>query len=824
MNHDFTHHRQYLQGGRRYVAGLSSLLVVIVLAITGFLNIGSFQKSYIDSLVSSYAIQGSEARRTIEYSVKHHKPLDNFVGMGEILTGVKRTSPSVENVYVLSPLGETLYDATGPDKTTVLSRKQAEKINFSKGWRKKTPEWLLFNHQYHSLIPLRDADGEWIGTLDIVFDEQSVSKELSSYMWQTLEVMGAISLLTILLLVVTVYRMRLFDSGHQLNRKGLTIVIALILGAAQASFGVINVLTFRAAYLKVVNHDLNIAADLIGKEINHVIGFGFSCRELDGVDEWLQALVKPVKDIDRVVISDPLGRLLYSSSVIASQSLKRSPGLAASQSSNQGNPFSFLLDARLPVISRTLAPDIGGESATFSITVSAPYVRQKLWDLALDAVTMFLTSIFFLVETLVFIIILLTNYTEKLSHNLRLQTSEKEKKFIRSQNENCVRVLGFLLLLCSYMSISFIPLLMKEIYHPLLGLSPDVVIALPIASEMFGAFLSSLLVGHLIDRHGWRPVFVYGFIILAAATLISAFAIEPVSFILIRCIVGVGYGAAWMGLRGLVAAATTPHQRSHGFSILNAGIFAGQNCAAVLGALLAERLGFSMVLILASLMILIALPFTSLLTLNSKPAVAGEDHPGNDAVWRFFADKQTFLFFLLITIPSAITSSFLNYFFPLFANSLHVSQGNIGRGFLLYGICIVFIGPLLDKRLKALVQENLIIIGSCLFGVLALVLFCSMPTFLGALGSILILGISDSLGLVSQNNYFINLPSCRRLGHGKALSFYSAVKKIGQLAGPAVFGALISMGMVAGVGFVAGGYLMTTGWFGFLKRKATSQN
>jgi predicted MFS family arabinose efflux permease len=816
MTQNSMQHRDYLQGGRRYVAGLSSLLVVIVLAITGFLNIGSFQKSYIDSLVSSYAIAGSDARRTIEYSVKYHKPLNNFAGMGEILAAVKKTSPSIENVYVLSPSGEALYDASGPVKITVLFKRQASKVNFSKGWRKKSPDWLLFKHQYHSLSPLRGADGEWIGTLDIVFGEQTVARELSSYMWQTLEVMVAISLVTILVLVFAVYRMRLFDAGHQLNRRGLTIVIALILGAAQASFGVINVITFRTAYLKVVEHDLNIAADLIAKQINHVAGLGFSSRELDGVDEWLHALVKPVKDIDRVVIRDPAGRILYSSVIDGSHTTHGSIDLPAPQQ----DTLSMLLSARLPVVSRTLAPDIGGEAATFSISVSEPYVRQKLLDLGLDAITMFLTSIFFLVETLVFIIILLTNYTEKLSHKLSLQTADKERKFVKSQNENCVRVLGFLLLLCSYMSISFIPLLMKEIYQPLWGLSLDVVIALPIASEMFGAFLSSLLVGHLIDRHGWRPVFVYGFITLAVATLISAFANEPVSFILIRCIVGLGYGAAWMGLRGLVAAATTPHQRSHGFSVLNAGIFAGQNCAAVLGALLAERLGFSMVLIVASLMIIIALPFVSLLTLNSKPAVSGDDRLGKDALWRFFTDKETFLFFLLITIPSAVASSFLNYFFPVFANSLNVSQGNIGRGFLLYGICIVFIGPMLDKRLKALVQENLIILGSCLFGVLALVLFCSIPTFLGALAAILILGISDSLGLVSQNNYFIGLPSCRRLGHGKALSFYSAVKKIGQLAGPAVFGAAISMGAVAGVGVVAGGYLISTLGFGFAKRKS----
>ena len=70
---------------------------------------------------------------------------------------------------------------------------------------------------------------------------------------------------------------------------------------------------------------------------------------------------------------------------------------------------------------------------------------------------------------------------DRLSHALTNRNPDKEAKLVRSQNENCVRVLGFLLLLCSYMSISFIPLLMKEINQPLWGLSLDVLIALPIA-------------------------------------------------------------------------------------------------------------------------------------------------------------------------------------------------------------------------------------------------------------------------------------------------------------------------------------------------------
>lgn len=362
---------------------------------------------------------------------------------------------------------------------------------------------------------------------------------------------------------------------------------------------------------------------------------------------------------------------------------------------------------------------------------------------------------------------------------------------------------------------------MKDIYRPLWGLSFNVIIGLPIASEMFGAFLSSLLAGHFIDRHGWRPVFVCGFILLSIATIISALTDDAVYFIGIRCFVGIGYGAAWMGLRGLVATGKSSHERSHGFSILNAGIFAGMNCGGVIGALLAQRIGFSAVMILASCMIAVALPFTYSLTVNSKPAITGNSELTWAGLRNFFFHKETFFFFLFITIPSAITTSFLTYFFPIFANSVDVNQGDIGRGFLLYGICMVFIGPLLVKFLAGKASTKHLMLGSCLIGALSLATFWSAPTFIGALVAIFILGISDSVGLVSQNSYFMSIPTTEKIGHGKALSFYSAMKKVGQFSGPAVFGVAVSLGTLLGVGLIASSYLASTVSFGLLSRKAT---
>ncbi|WP_114636589.1 MFS transporter [Polynucleobacter necessarius] len=256
-----------------------------------------------------------------------------------------------------------------------------------------------------------------------------------------------------------------------------------------------------------------------------MVGFRFTYEELDGVDDWLKNLVEPVKEIQSVNLTSPSGKILFSSLTTP----KIESASEAQKQTIQTSPEN------IPEVSRTLLKDGNDSAAKLTITASKSYVDQKIFALALDAVTMFITSIFFLIEMLVFIIIVLSNKVtisnwdeaEKTNpthaHGI---TEKQESTIVIGQHENCVRVLAFLLLLCSYMSISFIPLLMKEIYRPLWGMSFNVIVDLPIASEMFGAFLSSLMAGYFIDCYGWRPVFIYGFILLSISTLLSALTDE----------------------------------------------------------------------------------------------------------------------------------------------------------------------------------------------------------------------------------------------------------------------------------------------------------
>jgi MFS family permease len=605
--------------------------------------------------------------------------------------------------------------------------------------------------------------------------------------------------------------MKIVQEDGSLNKRKLSTLLIIVLILAQIAYGLINVSMFRTAYLQIVQENTALTGDIIRKTIEKVSGLGVPYTDLVGIDDWLGKIVQSINEIERIDLADAANKVLYSTA-------------PAEKRTAAHEAYS---------LARPLKEDATGAKAAITVIISEAYVKSRIFNLALDAVTMLVTSIFFMVEAIVFMGMLLRR---QMSGELKglskveglLMDKELESTgFIRNmkavaakEEDDSVRPLAFLVLLAGYMSISFIPILMKDLYEPLFGLSQNVVLGLPIAAEMFGAFLSSLFIGHAIDKRGWRPPFMAGILVMGIGTAVSALVWSALSFIFARMIVGVGYGAAWMGLRGLVASGQTGEERTKGFSILNAGIFAGQNCGAVLGAMLAERMGFPRVFVLATAVVIWAGFFALLFVKNVRPAGADTPGPSTARIKGFFSDGRLIAFFLLITIPSAIAGTFLNYFFPLYAKSIGVTQGNVGRAFLVYGICIIFVGPFLIKKLGKRFTGRQIMTAAGLIGVLALAAFCSKATFAGAVVAIILLGVSDSIGLVSQNSYFINLPAAQTLGHGKALSFFSAIKKVGQMLGPGAFGWAAALGAVTGVAVIAGGYLAATGAFVFLTRGA----
>ena len=79
----------------------SIVLLALSQAFSGSLNVSSFEKLYVDSLVSSYRVIAKDFHKNLETAVRFGKPLENFYGIDRLMANVKEKEPDIENVFVV---------------------------------------------------------------------------------------------------------------------------------------------------------------------------------------------------------------------------------------------------------------------------------------------------------------------------------------------------------------------------------------------------------------------------------------------------------------------------------------------------------------------------------------------------------------------------------------------------------------------------------------------------------------------------------------------------------------------------------------------------
>lgn len=759
---------------------VSLVLIITVLGFSGWLNVVTFKKNYVTSLATSYTVAGGEARRKIEYAVRYGKPLTNFYAVQELLEEVnKYTEGAIENVRILRPDAFVMYSLQEGEVGSVLPRELASKVDFGVDRPNHSYDLALSEGKYHAFIPIRDRENTWIASIDMVFDEAVVNREVNAYVWPIIQVMLMIAALASCCLVSFFWLIPILDASGQLRKKRILTIFVFVLGIAQLAFVVTNTSNFKSVYINIAQKNTLLAATIIEKDIDRVVQLGVPYQRLADMEGWLQRIISSVPEIESIYITDSQGAILHAAPVTNK----------VNQSIEMSN-FHY----SMPLIS-----DQAGVSANLHVVLSQIYVDNKVNDILIDALTVSLISFFFMIEFVLFVLLFI---------NLRAaKYSGQEDQTVAI---GIIRPLAFLFYFATDMSISFIPMQMKNLYEPLFGLSQSTVMGLPISVEMLCASLTAISTGFILDKKGWRFPFFIGLAILFVGVLLSGLAWSALVFIIARGIVGTGFGFAWMAMRGYVAANPSSASKAQGFSQLNAGIYAGNICACALGAMLAERVGYSGVFFVSVVIVILTATFAA--TLVEDPtgaAVRAESKIKRTKTnWNiFFGDASVMGLMLLITVPSALClTGFLNYFFPIYSNQIGISPANTGRVFMIYGICIIYLGPIFGKYIaKSQNLKKLVICASCI-GITALLLFSWKGGLIAALVAVFLFGVADSIGFIAQNTFLLNLSATKAFGEGKALGFFSMTKKLGQMLGPLVFAGATGVGTEGNVGWIGGAY------------------
>ncbi len=429
------------------------------------------------------------------------------------------------------------------------------------------------------------------------------------------------------------------------------------------------------------------------------------------------------------------------------------------------------------------------------------YVSGQLKTVILNLLTVLVTSIFFSVE-MVFLVIRIVS---RRMDTAFVDSKGKEEDTRMLSSLYYIRQISFLFYFASRLSSAFIPILAKSLYNPFKGLADTAAAGIPQSAETLLTCSAIFLTTLLLEKKGWKIPFLAGLIMVAAGTFMSAVSGNLIIFILARAVVGLGYGFCWMTLRNLSLFGKNDKEQMVGFALLNAGIYAGMNCGASLGSILAEIFDYKTVFMVSALLTLLSSVFIIRMENAVLPKKKAEEEPVDAKEKGYNIAIQhkliAILFVILMIAPASIAASYISYYLPLYFESIGKSVTDVGRAQLLYGIVIVYAGPALATIVVSFKKKALRNIGFVYNMLISLSLFIAglgSGMFMPLAGAAL-LGVADSFGFGVQNNYFLSLPAVKNMGDSKSLSILSFIKKMLEMIGPMVFAIMIVIGYQAGI-------------------------
>ena len=386
-----------------------------------------------------------------------------------------------------------------------------------------------------------------------------------------------------------------------------------------------------------------------------------------------------------------------------------------------------------------------------------------------------------------------------------LRYKERKDKLSKVENSNInyrfpIRSLIFISFFSDSMQDSFIPILASKRYEVFFNIPESIGIALPITLQLMNSAIFSFLGGGIISKIGVKKTMIFGFASQMIAYVLCAYTSGYMGLLLGKALAGVGMGLIIVTVNSIGALAENDLDSSLSFGEINAGILAGVTAGVGIGSVVLSLWNYSGVYYVAALFILIGL----------ISSFYGEDYVPDKIkninksikIRNFILDKKVISFLAFILMPFLIALSYREYFFPLYAKEQGFSESNIGYIYLVSGLIVIYMGPILTNYfIEKIGTKKTLILSSALmsFGALLFAVEASLDT---AIIGIFTLSIAISFGYAVQSTYYTSLSSVEKYGEARAMGVYAVFDSGGQTIGPIVYGFALMLGYQKGLAFI----------------------
>lgn len=368
-----------------------------------------------------------------------------------------------------------------------------------------------------------------------------------------------------------------------------------------------------------------------------------------------------------------------------------------------------------------------------------------------------------------------------------------------------LRLLIFLAYLVDCMQDAFVSILANQLYTPILGIPQSVGAALPLSAQVFAAAVMAFLGGGLSRKAGVKKTLVGGFLLEITGCLLCGAGGTYFSLLGGKAVIGMGLGLIIVSLNAIAARGEDEAESAKAFTDISAGTLAGVTAGAGVGSIILSFGHYSMVYFAGAAILLIGLALSFSGRDYKEAAVAkAKEEVG---FFRFLFNRQVITFLLLMLLPFLMGLSFREYFFPIYAAELGMSETMIGRLYLICGLLVIYAGPQLTGKLIARLGGKWTVALASGLIIAAPLLYAAIPTLATTIVGVLLLSVAISFGYAAQSTYYSELPSVEHYGGGRAMGIYSLFENIGQTLGPMIYGLAMMLGYRSGLGLIGGAML-----------------
>jgi predicted MFS family arabinose efflux permease/predicted regulator of Ras-like GTPase activity (Roadblock/LC7/MglB family) len=809
-------------------------LLVAAQAFNGVLTLSSLERLYSDILTSGFRISGHDAASKIETAMRLGKPLERFFGFDRLEDSLREDLPEARHVFLMTADGTVVQGSKPPPAeagslvATALNRMDVkkEKAESTHGLSSLMVEGQADRYVVFPLVNPSSTAIE--GALVLGFSSELLRGKLQAVVESSLGgfllATGAAALVLLLSMKIIMRQARM--SGG----KGIRFLFipAVILIGAQLFHSVETVRLYRDAYVDAARESMLNLMGQVRDDIQFVVNKGLGMDRLRGIEKRLGDMIVVVPELAGLTITDTTGKVMNEAKAKANENAEALTRGAVTLSGME--PGDDRLKLSMDIVrtedgKKTVVGHLNGELDPVKLEIS-------LRDRVLDAATVLLVSLFFMFEMFVlFGIAIHRSMSQDTVKGVSLPSMAKAKASAMEDDEHAnrhllARPIGFALLFAWAMPLSFIPLRMRELPDLGLDISPSLLLALPLSVEALCALCTALLAGRLSDRHGWRMPFLAGLVVSVAGAVASGLATEPATFIASRGLTGFGYGLSWMGIQGYIFQHAPPGARAQGISNLISGLLAGYLCGTAIGAMLAERFGYGTVFLISSVVMVtpgvLAVIFLRRYMKGGRPVEGRKMNPEvgqpKGSLSHLLTDKRFLAVMIFSVVPFSVAQVGLLYFtVPLYLNELGLNQSNIGRILMIYGISVIYLGPVISRRVDVSRDKRWYIISGGIVGALGLMGLAYDGGLMMVVLGVFLLGLCSCLSESARSAFAMALPVTKAYGTTSAMSVQRAADKLGQMIGPLMLGALFStLGIQMSVALTGSLFLLATVLFFFM--------